>query len=139
MKLLAGFLLMTLCFTTFSSCEKLLSESCMEEESPLTGKWQFVEQYVSIGGTGNWNAVVPGGQTIEFKKDGKFTASAGFQKEANRYEVLDNNRIKISPVPGESGSVILFYTFSNSQNELQLSPLEPSRCIEGCASKFLRN
>ena len=137
MKLLAGALLMTLTVSLFTSCEKLLPY-CGEEETPLTGKWKYVEEYKSNGGAGSWSTVSPGDQTIEFKKDGAFAASGSFQKEARRYEILNNDRVKISPAPNESGYVILSYTFSNSDNELQLSPLEPSRCIEGCASKFLR-
>jgi hypothetical protein len=136
MKLLAGALLLTLSFT---ACEKMHPGMCGDEKSQLTGKWKYVEQYTSNGGPGTWNTVAPAGQTIEFKKDGNFSASGSFQKEARRYELLDHDRVKISPAPNETGFVIMAYTFSNSNNELQLSPLEPSKCIEGCASKFVRN
>jgi hypothetical protein len=136
MKLLAGLLLLTLSFT---SCDKLYPGNCGEEKSSLTGKWKYVEQFTSNGGPGTWHAAQPEGQKIEFKRDGGFKGSGSFHKEATRYELLGTDRVKVSPASNEVGYVIMGYTLSNSNNELQLFPLEPSRCIEGCASKFLRD
>ena len=137
MKLLSGFLLLTIGLIV--SCDKLYPGGCGDEKSPLAGKWKYVEQYTSNGGPGTWKRVTPAGQTIEFKKDGGFYASGSFQKEASRYQILDKNRVKISPATNEAGYVVMGYTLSHSNNELQLVPLEPGMCIEGCASKFLRN
>jgi len=136
MKRLAGVLLL---ISGLMACDKLHPGKCGDEKSPLTGKWKYVEEFISTGGAGTWNAVVPGGQTIEFKKDGGFSGSASFQKEGTRYELLDKDRVKISPAPNEVGYVIMGYTLSDANNQLHLIPLEPSRCIEGCSSKFIRD
>ena len=133
MKLLAGLLLIAL---TFTGCEKMYPGGCVDEKTPLTGKWSYVEQFTSDGGPGKWSPV-PGGQAIEFRRDGGFVGTGNFYREAKRYEMLGLDRVKVYPASTASGYVILNYNLSGSNNALQLSPVEPM-CIEGCASKFVR-
>jgi hypothetical protein len=119
-------------------CHKDKTGNRFPEEKHVIGAWSYVEQYVSNGGPGVWNKVQPGGETIEFRADGSFRSSVEFLKGANRYEIIDSVQLKIAPIANSLGHVVMNFTFLNNNNELQLSPLLPARCIEGCASKFTR-
>ena len=119
--------------------------ACHKEDDPndpgnktLVGKWKYVEQYSCTGAAGSWNPALPAGQIIQFKGDSSFVPAAEFLLSANRYRILDSTRIELSPVVSTSGYVIMSYRLSDNSKELILSPLFPSICIEGCASKFIR-
>jgi hypothetical protein len=130
-------LLVTMTFMAMFGCHKDKNSGDAAARQ-IIGEWNYVEQYVSNGGPGVWNKVQPEGLTMEFKAGGQFTSSLEFLKGANRYEIIDSVQLKISPVANSLGHVVMNYTFLNKNNELQLSPLLPARCIEGCASKFTR-
>jgi len=106
-------------------------------ESSLIGKWTYTEYYISIGGPGEWRAVTPPNQTIEFKPDGTFIPSESFLKDANRFEILDSVTVKFQPVSTPSGFILMGYIIDTMERELQMYPVNPM-CIEGCSNKFTR-
>ena len=123
---------------TIAACNKDKTEKYSENDKNLIGKWKYIEQYMSPGGPGTWKAAEPAGQIIEFKKTREFIGSDKYLKEAYRFKFVDSARIKIYPVSNDSGFMIMGYTLSNENRELQLHPLAPYICIEGCSSKFVR-
>ena len=106
-------------------------------ESSLIGKWTYTEYYISSGGPGEWRAVTPPNQTIEFKPDGTFIPSESFLKDANRFEILDSVTVKFQPVSTPSGFILMGYIIDTMERELQMYPVNPM-CIEGCSNKFTR-
>jgi len=106
-------------------------------ESILIGKWTYTEYYISTGGPGEWRAVTPPNQTIEFKPDGTFIPSESFLKDANRFEILDSVTVKFQPVSTPSGFILMGYIIDTMERELQMYPVNPM-CIEGCSNKFTR-
>ena len=106
-------------------------------ENSLIGKWAYTEYYISSGGPGEWRAVTPPNQTIEFKPDGTFIPSESFLKDANRFEILDSVTVKFQPASTPSGFILMGYIIDTMERELQMYPVNPM-CIEGCSSKFTR-
>jgi hypothetical protein len=135
MKSLYSLLLLSLLI----SCRKPHIGKYSDDDQYLVGKWLYTDQYKSIGGPGEWEPIKPPGQTIEFKKNGKFEGSETFFKEARRYEFVDSAQVKISPVSNSTGYIIMRYTLANNNRELQLHPYKPVICIEGCSSRFSRD
>ena len=123
---------------TLMACSKTDDSKSAESDKKLIGTWTYTEQYMSTGGPGTWSPAIPAGQNITFHKNGKFSASENFLQGAKRFEFVDSMQVKISPVEGPSGYVVMGYELSEGDNVLQLYPLEPARCIEGCSSKFVR-
>lgn len=118
----------------FAACSG--SKSLNDGGNTLTGTWLYTEQYTSIGGPGNWSPAQPSGQKITFQTDGNFVSTGEILKGSSRFEILDSLRIKLTPAPNEKGFVVLGYVLDSSGRYLELYPLEPTRCIEGCMSKF---
>jgi hypothetical protein len=106
-------------------------------ENSLIGKWTYTEYYISSGGPGEWRPVTPK-QTIEFKPDGTFIPSESFLKDANHFEILDSVKVKFQPASTSSGFILMGYAIDTMARELQMYPVNPIMCIEGCSSKFTR-
>jgi len=119
------------------ACKKSSNRIIEPIENSLTGKWTYTEYYMSIGGPGDWHAVSPPKQTIEFKADGTFIPCESFCKEANHFEIIDSVTVKIEPSSISLGYVLMRYDIKPSERTLYLSPSNPI-CIEGCSSKFER-
>ena len=119
----------------------LFAIACKKSVEPvansLIGKWTYTEYYISIGGPGEWRAVTPPNQTIEFKPDGTFIPSESFLKDANRFEILDSVTVKFQPASTPSGFILMGYIIDTMERELQMYPVNPM-CIEGCSNKFTR-
>lgn len=103
----------------------------------LIGQWTCTEYWYSLGGVGEWHAVQPANQTIEFKSDGTFISAESFLKEANRFEIIDSATVKFQPSTNASGLQLMSYKIDTIKRELTMSPINPI-CIEGCANKFKR-
>jgi hypothetical protein len=136
MKFLSACLLLAI---SFSACNKTNCRTHGDDSEQLIGKWKYTEQYSSAGGPGVWKPVVPANHTIVFEKSGAFKGAANFLQAGNQFTILDSMRVKITPAENASGYVIMQYQLSQANDELQLFPLEPARCIEGCSSKFVRD
>jgi hypothetical protein len=121
--------------TLFLSCITLicLLASCEKSEfissSSLTGKWQLVTSYYSIGGPLIYKeADKENKKYISFGKDGtlKFEDS-GY----TRYKLKDS--VTITFIKADQTEFDFFYRISDS--ELNLSP-RTRMCIEGCGSIY---
>jgi hypothetical protein len=117
-----------------SGCKKSNLEPI---ENTLIGKWTYTEYYISPGGPGEWRAVTPPNQTIEFKSNGKFIPCESFLEGSNRFEILDSVTVKFEPASTPSGFLTMGYSIDTAARELQMWPVNPM-CIEGCSSKFKR-
>jgi hypothetical protein len=102
----------------------------------LVGKWKAVEQYVSPGFGGSWNAL---GQDkrflIEFKADSSFTYSANFPKGDSGYTLFSTNNTSINVRNGSGSKTDAWYYNPNPGDTLVLGVFQ---CYEGCAYRLRR-
>jgi hypothetical protein len=127
--------LLVLSFILFS-CKKS-SVTSNPIGNSLIGKWTYTQYWYSIGSGGEWHAVKPTNQTIEFQSDGTFISAESFLKEANTFEIIDSATVKFLPATNASGSQLMSYKIDTIKRELTMSPINPV-CIEGCANRFKR-
>jgi hypothetical protein len=106
-------------------------------ENSVIGKWTYIEYFYSTGGPGQWHAVTPANQTIEFKSDGSFIPASSFLNGVTRFEMVDSVILKFKPASTPSGYILMGYFIKTLKRELHLYPVNPG-CIEGCSSKFKR-
>ncbi|MGG9963104.1 hypothetical protein [Ferruginibacter sp. SUN106] len=132
-KFMTGLLVVLL----FAACSKATVADKEPIENTVTGIWTHTEYFYSTGAPGQWYAVTPANQTIEFKADGSFTGTASFLKEATHFVIVDSTTIKFLPSAKPSGYTLMNYHVKTAERELYLSPLDPI-CIEGCSDKFKR-
>ncbi|WP_460550789.1 hypothetical protein [Ferruginibacter profundus] len=121
----------------FMACSKTTVTDKQPIENTLTGVWTYTEYFYSTGAPGQWYAVTPANQTIEFKADGSFSGTASFLKEATHFVIVDSATIKFQPSARPSGYTLMNYRVNTTDRALYLSPLDPI-CIEGCSNKFKR-
>ena len=103
----------------------------------ITGKWRFVEYFMSPGGGGSWYPASPAGQWLDLKPNGTVSSNMDGFKDATGYELPDSAIIKLL-VPSRPGGALRYrYALDTVQQVLLISSLDVI-CIEGCAMKFNR-
>ena len=120
-----------------AGCVKHSENQTLLLSSHLTGKWEYISSLMGTGGPAVWQPAMPGGQTIEFKPDGRFTPAASFSTSFRYYEVLDSNTLKLRPAPTPAGYVLMRYRIQSADSILLLNPIEPL-CIDGCSYQFIK-
>lgn len=149
--------LLSLVFFVFAFCscvennDALENEDIRSEADPLVGKWQLVETSYSIGGP-LISKPVEDGPVIIFQKDGTYISDRKllkYNKEGGYYETdqyekctkatynINDNFIELN-FECESGIVEYVEVFNLEDEFLIISPYSPTRCIEGCPSKYKR-
>jgi len=100
----------------------------------LTGKWMLVSSFISAGPPGQWHDVpADANNYVEFKADGGLAGNqlSGYAT----YTVKDSTTLTLTK---SNSSVIQNYTYKIEGNFLTLSPAGPIYCIEGCATKYIK-
>src|SRR5687768_10675929 len=97
---------------TLIACNKTSDSKSAESDKKLIGTWNYTEQYMSTAGPGTWSPATPAGQTITFHKRGKFSAAGNFLHGAKQFEFVDSMQVKIWPVEGQLGYVVMGYELS---------------------------
>lgn len=104
------------------------------KDKKLTGKWVLVSRFISAGPPGQWYDVPANANNyVEFKADGNLTGNQ-FTDYAT-YAVKDSVTVILTK---SNSNVIQNYSYKIDGNFLTLSPAGPIFCIEGCATKYIR-
>ncbi|PJJ79874.1 hypothetical protein [Mucilaginibacter auburnensis] len=132
-------LLLTISIT---SCEK---QSAGEEKmtkgvialnkQDLIGRWKVTSYFISEGGPGSWKNA-PTNQTVydEFKADG----TLGGNSLANTYStfvIKDNTTVSLKE---KNSDVVQNYSCKIEGDTMTLTPTGPNICVEGCATKYIK-
>jgi len=114
------------------SCEQ---ESALVGESAgptLVGKWQLVEQKVSIGGPASWQKV-ENGATFDLKADGSFLGFQMFNDcETGTYEAVAAELILTYNCEASESFI---YAIQKKEEAIILSP-KTIICTDGCEYKY---
>ena len=130
MKNLVYFLCLTFTFV-ITSCKK----SNVGPDTDLIGNWKVVSNYTSSGGPGEWHDVSADQKIyLEFKADGTL-AGDNLASNYATYVVKDSTTLTLTK---RNSSVIQNYSYKIEGNFLTLSPSGPIFCIEGCATKYIK-
>ena len=114
-----------------TSCEK----GDVNPDVNLTGRWKVVSNYTSTGGPGEWHDVSADEKIyLEFKADGTL-AGDNLASNYATYVVKDSATLTLTK---RNSSVIQNYSYKIEGNFLTLSPSGPIFCIEGCATKYVK-
>jgi hypothetical protein len=101
----------------------------------LIGNWKAVSNYMSAGGPGEWHDVPADKKLyLEFKADGTLKGDDLASYYAT-YVVKDSVTVTLTK---SNSNVIQNYRYKIEGNFLTLSPAGPIFCIEGCATKYIR-
>jgi len=119
-------ILFTALITMFCACKKENSSA-----TSLTGRWKLVQSKVGTGGPGQW-VTVPAEQStyVQFDANGKLqgTAFAGYTS----YAVKDSVTLVFSKDDNTKEN----YAYSINNGLLDVSPVGPIFCTEGCIYRF---
>jgi hypothetical protein len=119
--------------SAISSCQKA-DVTTEAKDIKLTGKWMLVSRFISAGPPGEWyNVPANANNYVEFKADGNLTGNQF--TEYSTYAVKDSITVTLTK---SNSNVIQNYSYKIDGNFLTLSPAGPIFCIEGCATKYIR-
>ena len=133
------FILLFLAALSCWSCTK----NATEEDSAiyingngLVGKWKAVEQFISPGIGGSWNALAQEKRfVIEFKADSSFAYSANFPKADSGFVRYSTNSTLINVRNSGGTKADAWYYNPDPANTLDLGVFQ---CYEGCAYRLRR-
>lgn len=130
------FLVLIIMALIFSCTEDNTIFSDGEELSTnvLTGKWQVVESFYSIGTGEQLSNPVENGSIIHLKNDGKFETNLIKGATFGSYQI--NGDSLIMNLNGTIDPSEYIYSFSINEGSLHISPLSPYICIEGCSQRL---
>lgn len=108
---------------------------CKKDSSntSLTGKWKETEYYLSIGGPGSWMPFSSNtNYYVQFNSNGSIEGNA-FSGYIS-YTIKDSKTITLY----KQDNTIENYSYSIANGILQMSPIGPIVCTEGCGSRFTK-
>ncbi len=121
--------------TTFSITLIILISSCKKDSNNnnLFGKWKETEYYLSIGGPGFWTPVPPQKNSyVQFNSNGSL--SGNVFSEYVRYTIKNSSTIILY----DKNNMLENYDYTITNGILEMSPIGPDLCIEGCSIRFKR-
>lgn len=121
-----------------ASCTKVdTSRKGKEYPNGLAGKWNYTEDYYSIGGPLLYRPAHPPGQWVDFRENGTLTSTMELFKGVDTYEVQDSIRIRFFTPAHANGYFSYFYSIDTITHTLSLSSLDYI-CIEECGIRLER-
>lgn len=127
-------ILISLCFLQIS-CRKAIEYITDPIENTITGEWVFTEYFMSPGDAGQWHEANPAGRIAEFKADGSFVSTRHELKNFNRYELVDNDKVKLLTAYPGGTTLLLRFSVETDKALLYIYPGE-YLCFEGCSDKY---
>ena len=123
-----------LSFFLLVACEPEATEALdLRLDDSITGKWQLVEQKVSIGGPATWQDVEDG-NTFQLNEDGTFTGFQSFTAcETGTYEVSEEELTLTYNC--EDDTKPFTYSLLKEEDAIILSP-KTVICTETCEYKY---
>ncbi len=122
---------------TATSCKK---ENAGKEKNALTnndliGRWKVTSYFVSEGGPGSWKNA-PANQNLyeEFKADGNLGGNS-LANTYSKFVIKDNATLSLKE---KNSDVVQNYTYKIDGDTMTLSPTSPNICVEGCATKYIK-
>lgn len=108
--------------------------SIAQTKNPLHGKWKFSAYYVDPGdGSGKWQKTADSvKQFVSFFKNGHIIGN--YFDNAKSYKIEKHKRFSITSFDNK----VQTYIYEIKHNTLQISPIYPYFCFEGCVYKFVR-
>jgi hypothetical protein len=109
-------------------------KSIAQTKSPLYGKWRFSAYNVDPGdGSGRWQKTADSiKQFVLFFKNGRIKGN--YFGGAKTYRIEKHKRFSITSFNHK----VQTYTYEVKQDTLQISPIYPYFCFEGCAYQFTK-
>lgn len=122
---------------SFTSCDKDENHPFDLTEEGLLGKWDLYQYQGNTGEEDYRTAYEPTGKTFTFFTNGKLNAVGwGGECNAGEYQVADHILTLVfdceEDVPERT------YYMKREKENLVISPLAPTICIEGCSYIFKR-
>lgn len=99
---------------------------------PLVGKWKAAEYYYSIGGPGVWTAV-PEHKYLRFFSNG--ILQTDYYSDCSNYVIKDSVKVTLY---NDQKTKPQEFAYLIKKDTLIMNPSAPFICIEGCATKFVR-